>query len=174
MNIRLFSLVTAVVFLITITNALANTEESISPKDKAIELAKKCVMLSGEFRDITAQEVINMVNNSVCSEHIKNYIAIGWEAIDVSESIYTVVYKVRHDNQKWGYLFHVAPKDNIAWFVDLGEEKERQMVAMSVYLEYIKTLSTYTSEIVLQKINKILSACINNEEDMRYLQAGEN
>jgi hypothetical protein len=126
------------VFLITFTNAWAKTEESISPKDKAIELAKKCVMFSGEFGDITAQEVINMVDNSICREHIKDYIVIGWEAIDVNESLHTVVYKFKYNDKNGSYLFHVVPKDNVAWFVDLGNEKERQIVAMSVYLEYIK------------------------------------
>ncbi len=150
----------------------ANAEEPISPKDKAIELAKKCVMFSDdEYGDVTAQEAINMVNISVSNGHIKNYIAIGWEAIDVSESIYTVVYKSTHEGKNAGYLFHVVPKDNIAWFVDLGKEKENdeQIAKLSVYLVYIKTLTTYTSEIFLQKINKILSACIN-EEDRKYLK----
>ena len=36
-------------------------------------------MFSDEFGDITAQEVINMANNSICREHIKDYIVIGWE-----------------------------------------------------------------------------------------------
>ena len=83
--------------------------------------------------------------------------------------MYTVVYKFKYNDKNGGYLFHVVPKDNFAWFVDVGKEKERQIVAMSVYIEYIKTISTYTSEIVLQKINKILSECMN-EEDREYLE----
>ena len=162
MKVRAY-LILLVVVLITFIGTQANTEESIPSKDKAIGLAKECVYLSFEDgSDITAQEYAEL---STKANHI---FPIGWYAVDVSETMYLVVFKflmndfeVKDKEAAW--YFHVIPKDNIAKhlvpiikFKDRGKNIVTSELELWYYFENIKKISTYTKEEINDKLYKLL------------------
>ncbi len=117
MKIRAY-LILIVIVLIAFISTRANTEESISLKDKAIELAKTSVYLTyDDGTEVTAQKYAEQ-----CTK--ENHIfPIGWDAVDVSETMYLVVFKfimgaLQDEDKEAAWFFHVIPKDNIAQHLD--------------------------------------------------------
>ena len=157
-------------FLIASVGTWANAEDPISPEKKAIEMAKKSIMFHDkQLGDVTTEEILDNISTRVSNGQIKNFNILGWEAVEVSESIYTVVLKSKHDGDNSCYLFHVEVNNNVARYIDLGKGEDRQIKTMAEYVVFVQVLSTYTAEIVSQKLKKILSACMN-EEDVKYLE----
>ncbi len=162
MKVRVY-LILIVIVLITFIGTQANTEELIPPKDKAIELAKRCVYLSFEDEsEITAQEYAEL---STEENHI---VPIGWYAVDVSETMYLVVFKFllkdfEAKDKEAAWYFHVIPKDNIAKHlvpIIKFEDKYKNIVTSELelwyYFENIKKISTYTKEEINEKLHKLL------------------
>ena len=170
---RWLSILIIVCVLLTTSSLMA--EESISPKDKAIELAKKSVYLSyDDGTRVTAQEYAEL---NIKGDYI---FPIGWEAVDVSETMYCVVFKFlpegyggRKDREAAWY-FHVVPKDNIAQHIsqifeikDNGDDNTGEIVVTSQFMEYLKRIkktSTYTVEKISAKLYKLLGRSLYEED----------
>ena len=134
------NLILIVVVLITLISTRANTEESISSKDKAIELAKHCLIVSeseGAGKGYTVEESIKLLSRGG-----QDVLAIGWNAIDVSESLYTVVFKYRIDGKNTCHLFNVNLKDNVAQFINNRKGEE----VIEKYLDNLMSITTYTKD----------------------------
>ncbi len=93
---------------------------------------------------------------------------IGWYAVDVSETMYLVVFKflmndfeVKDKEAAW--YFHVIPEGNIAkHLVPIIKFKDRDKnivtseLELWYYFENIKKISTYTKEEINDKLYKLL------------------
>lgn len=141
-------LILIVVVAITFISTQANTEESVSPKDKAIELAKNSVFITlKDGTEMTAQE---HAEECTKGNHI---FPIGWDAVDVSETMYFVVFKfimkdLKGEDREAGWYYHVVPKDNIAQQLGFLETHK--------YLDRITKMSTYNKEKIRSKLYELV------------------
>ncbi len=116
---------------------------------EAIELAKKCIMITYETSgiEISAQEMIEYTLKQ------EGVFAKGWKVVDVSESVYAVTYGWSCDKGDRFFLFHVIPKDNIAQNIDTTRTKPD----MEKYFAHIRTISTYSKEKLDSKWTSLFS-----------------
>ena len=84
-------------------------EKVASPEEAAIALAKSCIVVDEEASGLkmSAQEAITLWEKEL------EFTPVGWEAIDVDESTYFVVfnYRVNDIDQLWA--FHVVLNEGI-------------------------------------------------------------
>jgi len=127
-------------------------EEVVSPEETAIELAKMCIMVDDEANGLkmSAQEAVSLW------EKEPEFTPVGWEAIDVDESIYFVVfnYRVNNINQLWA--FHVVPKDGIIEKIELGSDG----LDGNRYMSRIISTSSYPREELEAKMKKVFKKLI--------------
>ena len=129
-----------------------NEKKIVSLEDKAIELAKQAVIeVVEEGEDLTAQKFIdyNLINSK------EDFLPLGWKAIDVSESIYTVAFTYRYEKQNKLMVFHVIPKDNIAQHIDT--EGDDGLDKLKKYMRNIKAISTYSYKKVGDNFAKLFT-----------------
>ncbi len=123
-------------------------EEVSSPDETAIELAKMCIVVDDEANGLkmSAREAISSW------EKEPEFTPVGWEAIDVDESIYFVVfnYKVNSINQLWA--FHVVLEDGTVEKIELGSDG----LEGDRYMSRIIRTSSYPREELEAKLEKVI------------------
>jgi len=125
-----------------------SVEEAASPDETAIELAKTCIVVDDEASGLkmSAREAISSW------EKEPEFASVSWEAIDVDESIYFVVfnYKVNSINQLWA--FHVVLKDGTVEKIELGSDG----LEGDRYMSRIIRTSSYPREELEAKLEKVI------------------
>ena len=125
-----------------------SVEEAASPDETAIELAKTCIVVNDEASGLkmSAQEAITSW------EKEPEFASVSWEAIDVDESIYFVVfnYKVNSINQLWA--FHVVLEDGTVEKIELGSDG----LEGDRYMSRIIRTSSYPREELEAKLEKVI------------------
>ena len=105
-----------IMIMVGVLSLSACTREIV--EETTIELAKTCIVVDEEATGLkmNAQEAITLW------EKEPEFTPVGWEAIDVDESVYFVTfnYKVSETKQLWA--FHVALKDGTVEKIELGED----------------------------------------------------
>ena len=149
MNEKYLFYVIIVVGLLTVSACARDiVEEVVSPEESAIELAKMCIVVDDEASGLkmSAQEAISTW------EKEPEFTPVGWEAIDVDESIYFVVfnYRVNEINQLWA--FHVVPNDGIVEKIELGIDG----LDGDRYLSRIIRTSSYPRQELEAKLEKVI------------------
>ncbi len=127
-------------------------EEAASPEESAIELAKTCIVVDEEATGLkmSAQEAITLW------EKEPEFTPVGWEAIDVDNSVYFVAfnYKVNEIRQLWA--FHVALKGDTVEKIELGEDG----LNGNRYMSRIISTSSYPREELAAKVKKVFKRLI--------------
>ncbi len=127
-------------------------EKVAPPEETAIELAKMCIVVDDETSGLkmSAQEAISTW------EKEPEFTSVGWEAIDVDESTYFVVfnYSVNDINQIWA--FHVVLKDGIVEKIELGSDG----LDGNRYMSGIISTSSYPREELEMKLKKVFKKLI--------------
>ncbi len=148
MNKKYYFYIMIVVGCLTVSACVrAIVEEVDSPAETAIELAKRCIVVDDEANGLTmsAREAISSW------EKEPEFTPVGWEAIDVDESIYFVAfnYRVNSINQLWA--FHVVPKDGIVEKIELGSDG----LDGHRYMSRIISTSSYSRKELEAKLRKV-------------------
>jgi hypothetical protein len=127
-------------------------EEVASPEETAIALAKTCIVVDEEASGLkmSAQEAITLW------EKEPQFTPVGWEAIDVDESIYFVVFNYRVNETKQLWAFHVDLKDSIAEKIELGSDG----LDGNRYMSRIISTSSYPREELEVKLKEVFKKLI--------------
>ncbi len=123
--------------------------KNMLPKDKAIWMAKNHVMDFSTGIQMRAEDLMK----EMVSRGKGSVLPIGWDAVQVSKSIYLVRFQLVDQGQKSSYLFHVVLKDKIVVFIHIEIEKE-----FEAYFENLKATSTYSDKKVTDIIIKFFSS----------------
>ncbi len=138
------------VFGCLITSACARNvvEKTYSPEERAIELAKECVVVDDKANGLkmSAREAI------LTWEKEPEFTPVGWEAIDVDESIYFVVYNYRVNNINQLWAFHVVLEGNTVERIELGGDG----LDGDRYMSRIISMSSYSREVLQVKLKKVI------------------
>lgn len=153
MNKNIFFYIAIAVGLLTVSACAGNILEDVtSPEETAIKLAKMCVVVDEEASGLkmSAQEAISSW------EKEPQFTPLGWEAIDVDESIYFVSfnYRVNNINQVWA--FHVIPEGGIVERIELGDDG---LDGYRYMTRIIKT-SSYPRKELEARLEKVLKRLI--------------
>lgn len=126
--------------------------EAASPEESAIELAKTCIVVDEEAGGLkmNAHEAITLW------EREPEFTPVGWEAIDVDESAYFVVfnYKVNEIKQLWA--FHVVLKDGTVEKIELGEDG----LEGNRYISRIISTSSYPRGELAVKVKEVFKRLV--------------
>jgi hypothetical protein len=127
-------------------------EKVASPEEAAIALAKSGIVVDEEASGLkmSAQGAITLW------EKEPEFTPVGWEAIDVDESTYFVVfnYRVNEINQLWA--FHVVLKDGIVEKLELGSDG----LDGNRYMSRIISTSSYPREELEVKLKEVFKKLI--------------
>ncbi len=123
-------------------------EKTYSPDERSIELAKECVVVDDKASGlkIGAQEAI------LTWEKEPEFTPVGWEAIDVDESTYFVVYNYRVNNINQLWAFHVVLEGNTVERIELGGDG----LDGDRYISRIISTSSYSREVLQVKLKKVI------------------
>ena len=126
--------------------------EAASPEESAIELAKTCIVVDEEATGLkmSAQEAITLW------EKEPEFTPVGWEAIDVDESVYFVAFNYRVNEIKQLWAFHVALKDGTVEKLELGEDG----LEGNRYMSRIISTSSYPREKLPVKVKEVFKRLI--------------
>ena len=126
--------------------------EAASPEESAIELAKTCIVVDEEATGLkmSAQEAIALW------EKEPEFTPVGWEAIDVDESVYFVAFNYRVNEIKQLWAFHVALKDGTVEKLELGEDG----LEGNRYMSRIISTSSYPREKLPVKVKEVFKRLI--------------
>ena len=126
--------------------------EAASPEESAIELAKTCIVVDEEATGLkmSAQEAITLW------EKEPEFTPVGWEAIDVDESVYFVTFNYRVNEIKQLWAFHVALKDGTVEKLELGEDG----LEGNRYMSRIISTSSYPREKLPVKVKEVFKRLI--------------
>jgi hypothetical protein len=149
MNKKYYIYIVIMVWLFSVSAyARDSVEEAASPDETAIELAKMCIVVDDEASGLkmSAREAISSW------EKEPEFASVSWEAIDVDESIYFVVfnYKVNSINQLWA--FHVVLEDGTVEKIELGSDG----LEGDRYMSRIIRTSSYPREELEAKLEKVI------------------
>jgi hypothetical protein len=127
-------------------------EEVASPEENAIALAKTCIVVNDEAGGLkmNAQEAISTW------EKEPEFTPVGWEAIDVDESIYFVVFNYRVNEIKQLWAFHVVLEDGIVEKIELGSDG----LDGNRYMSRIIGTSSYPREELEVKLKEVFKKLI--------------
>jgi len=127
-------------------------EEAASPEESAIELAKTCIVVGEEATGLkmNAQEAITLW------EKEPEFTPVGWEAIDVDESVYFVVFNYRVNEIRQLWAFHVTPKDGTVEKLELGEDG----LDGNRYMSRIISTSSYPREELAVKVKEVFKRLV--------------
>ncbi len=142
------------VFGCLITSACTSTvvKETDHPEELAIELAKECVVVDDKANGLkmSAREAI------LTWEKEPEFTPVGWEAIDVDESIFFVVYHYRVNNINQLWAFHVISEDRTVERIELGNDG----LDGHRYMSRIISTSSYSREELQVKLKKVFGKLI--------------
>ena len=127
-------------------------EETASPEEIAIELAKMCIIVDEEATGLkmSAQEAITLW------EKEPEFTPVCWEAIDVDESVYFVVFNYRVNEIRQLWAFHVTTKDSTVEKLELGEDG----LDGNRYMSRIINTSSYPREKLAPKVREVLKKLV--------------
>ncbi len=130
----------------------ATVKGTLLPEDFAIELAKECIVVGDKTSglEMSAREAILMW------EKEPEFTSVGWEAIDVDESIYFVVYNYRVNNINQLWAFHVVPDKKTVERIELGNDG----LDGHRYMSRIISTSSYSREELQGKLKKVFEKLI--------------
>ena len=153
MNKEYYIYIVMMVWLFSVSACARDiVEETVSPEETAIELAKTCIVVDDEASGLkmSAQEAI------LTWEKEPEFTPVGWEAIDVDVSKYFVVfnYRVNEINQLWA--FHVVLEDGIVEKIELGSDG----LDGNRYMSRIISTSSYPGEELEAKLKKVFKKLI--------------
>ncbi len=153
MNKKYYIYIVIMVWLFSVSAYARDiVEEVASPEETAIELAKMCIVVDDEASGLkmSALEAISSW------EKEPEFTPLGWEAIDVDESIYFVAfnYRVNSINQLWA--FHVVPEDGIVERIELGNDG----LDGHRYMSRIISTSSYSRKELEAKLKKVFKKLI--------------
>ncbi len=149
MNKKYFVYIMIVAVLLTVSACTRDVvEDASSPEETAIELAKTCIVVDDKASGLqmSAREAISIW------EKEPEFAPVGWEAIDVDESIYFVVFNYRVDSIDQLWAFHVALKDGTVEKIVLGSDG----LDGDRYMSRIIRTSSYTREMLEAKLEKVI------------------
>jgi len=126
--------------------------EAASPEESAIELAKMCIVVDEEATGLkmSAQEAITLW------EKEPEFTPVGWEAIDVDESVYFVTFNYRVNEIKQLWAFHVALKYGTVEKIELGEDG----LEGNRYMSRIISTSSYPREELAVKVKEVFKRLV--------------
>ena len=126
--------------------------EAASPEESAIELAKMCIVVDEEATGLkmSAQEAITLW------EKEPEFTPVGWEAIDVDESVYFVAFNYRVNAIKQLWAFHVALKYGTVEKIELGEDG----LEGNRYMSRIISTSSYPREELAVKVKEVFKRLV--------------
>ena len=126
--------------------------EAASPEESAIELAKMCIVVDEEATGLkmSAQEAITLW------EKEPEFTPVGWEAIDVDESVYFVTFNYRVNEIKQLWAFHVVLKDGTVEKIELGEDG----LEGNRYMSRIISTSSYPREELAVKVKEVFKRLV--------------
>ncbi len=128
-------------------------EEVATPEESAIELAKTCIVVDEEASGLkmSAQEAITFW------EKEPEFTPVGWEAIDVDESTYFVVFNYRVNDLDQLWAFHVVLNDGIVEKIELGSDG----LNGNRYMSRIISTSSYPREELEAKMKEVFKRLIS-------------
>ncbi len=142
------------VFGCTVTSACTRdvVNKIYSPEEFAIELAKECIVVEDNVSGLkmSAREAI------LKWEKEPEFTHVGWEAIDIDESIYFVVYNYRVNNINQLWAFHVISEDKTAERIELGNDG----LDGDRYMSRIINSSSYSRGELQVKLKKVIEKLI--------------
>ncbi len=142
------------VFGCLITSACTRNvvEKTYSPDERSIELAKECIVVEDKASGLklSAEEAI------LTWEKEPEFTSLGWEAIDVDDSIYFVVYNYRVNNINQLWAFHVILEDKTVERIELGNDG----LDGDRYMSRIISTSSYSREELQVKLIKVIERLI--------------
>ncbi|MDP6923912.1 MAG: hypothetical protein R2568_02520 [Candidatus Scalindua sp.] len=153
MNIKyLFNIMIVVVVLSISACTRDIVEEAVSPEESAIDLAKTCIVVDEEATGLkmSAQEAITLW------EKEPQFTSVGWETIDVDESVYFVTFHYRVNEIKQLWAFHVALQDGTVEKIELGEDG----LEGNRYMSRIISTSSYPREELAVKVKEVLKRLV--------------
>ncbi len=124
-------------------------EESASAEESAIDLAKMCTAVDDEAGGLkmSAQEAISLW------EKDPKFTSIGWEAIDVDESEFCVVFNYKVDGIDQLLAFHVELEGGTAEKIGLGNDG----LEGDRYMSRIIRTSSYPRGELEAKLEKVIT-----------------
>ncbi len=127
-------------------------ERTYSPEEMAIALAKECIVVEDKTSglEMSAREAI------LTWEKEPEFTQVGWEAIDVDDSIYFVVYNYRVNNINQLWAFHVILEDKTVDRIELGGDG----LDGDRYMSRIISTSSYSREELQVKLIKVIERLI--------------
>ncbi len=149
MNRKYFVYIMIVVVSLSVSACARDiVEDTASPEETAIELASMCIVVDDKASGLqmSAREAISTW------EKEPKFTPVGWEAIDVDESIYFVVFNYRVDGIDQLWAFHVALKDGTVEKIELGSDG----LDGDRYMSRIIRTSSYTREALEAKLEKVI------------------
>jgi hypothetical protein len=148
----LFYIMIMVGFLSVSACARDVVEEVATPEESAIELAKTCIVVDEEASGLkmSAQEAITFW------EKEPEFTPVGWEAIDVDESTYFVVFNYRVNDLDQLWAFHVVLNDGIVEKIELGSDG----LNGNRYMSRIISTSSYPREELEAKMKEVFKRLI--------------
>ncbi len=127
-------------------------ERIYSTGESAIELAKECIVVEDKVSglNMSAREAI------ITWKDEPEFTHVGWEAVEVDESIYFVVYNYRVNNINQLWAFHVIPEDKTVERIELGNDG----LDGHRYMSRIISTSSYSREELQEKLKKVFGKLI--------------
>ncbi len=127
-------------------------EKLYSPEERAIELAKEYIVVEDKTSgvEMSTREAI------LTWEKEPEFTPVGWEAIDVDEAIYFVVYNYRVNNINQLWAFHVIPEEKTVERIELGDDG----LDGHRYMSRIISTSSYSREELQEKLKKVFGKLI--------------
>lgn len=124
------------------------SSKSLTPEEKAISLVKYHKEDTGEYGHMYWVDIIKqwMVED-------KEMFPIGWDAVQVSESMYCVRFREATNGIVNSFYFHVILKDKIVKWI-------RSKTDFENYLETLITVSTYSKD----ELRDIVTNFINDDK----------
>lgn len=127
-------------------------KDNVLPEDLAIELAKKFIVLENKIDGAT----ISVQDAILKWEKEPEFTSVGWEATDVDESTYFVVFKYEVNNIKQLWAFHVVTDENIVERIELGDDG----LDGHRYMSRIIRTSSYSRDELQVKLKKVFEELI--------------
>ena len=149
MKINNLKYIAIIIVCLSIFACARNTvEKTIFPDETAIGLAKKCIVVEDKVSglNMSAEEAI------LTWEKEPEFTPVGWEAIDVDESIYFVVYHYRVNSIDQLWAFHVILEDKTVDRIELGGDG----LDGDRYMSRIISTSSYSREVLQVKLKKVI------------------
>ena len=137
-------IVIAAWFLMAFSDIRVVAEETLSPSEKAIELAKTCV-IHVEGKEMSVEEAISAL------KELPGFSPVDWQAIDVSNGEYFVVFKYTQYNINQLLAFHVVLYNSVEK-IEIGSDG----LEGNRYVSRILSTSTYTKDVLQKKIKDVL------------------